>query len=141
MAKCLVGATGGGKITVEGLAAEVLLTGSAAKVFRGAKQIVSIDGELDVLAWCANYNNGNGDYWNGNSYVSMPYSPNITIGGKPLLGYACNHSANGFTSWNICGKNFTSIYTPTQFVPTSNKISSSYAVGKNAGYFVILGTK
>ena len=141
MAKCLVGTTGGGKITVEGLAAEVLLTGSAAKVFRGAKQIVSIDGELDVLAWCANYNNGNGYYWNGNSYVGMPYSPNITIGGKPLLGYACNHSANGFTSWNICGKNFTSIYTPTQFVPTSNKISSSYAVGKNAGYFVILGTK
>ena len=49
MAKCLVGATGGGKVTVAGLSPDVLLTGSVAKVLQGTKEIVNIKGKLDVL--------------------------------------------------------------------------------------------
>lgn len=44
MAKCLVGANGGGKVTVTGLSAETLLTGNTVEVWQGAKEIAAVTG-------------------------------------------------------------------------------------------------
>ena len=47
MAKCLVGANGGGKVTVEGLSADVVLAGNTIKVLQGAKEILSVEGSAE----------------------------------------------------------------------------------------------
>ena len=44
MAKCLVGANGGGKVTVTGLSAEVVLAGKTVTVKQGAKEVASVTG-------------------------------------------------------------------------------------------------
>ena len=44
MSKSMVGAAGGGKVTVEGLSADVLLGGSTVTVKQGAKVIASVEG-------------------------------------------------------------------------------------------------
>ena len=46
MAKCLVGANGGGKVTVEGLSADVVLAGTEVTVKQGAKEIANVTGNL-----------------------------------------------------------------------------------------------
>ena len=51
MSKSMISSAGGGKVTVEGLTAEVVLAGSTVKVLQGAKEIVSADGILEPLFW------------------------------------------------------------------------------------------
>ena len=67
MAQCVVGATGGGKVTVAGLSAEVVLDGTEVIVKQGAKTVQSVTGKLDILAWGQlSYNGGEQFYyWNG----------------------------------------------------------------------------
>ena len=71
MAKCLVGATGGGKVTVTGLSAEVVLDGTEVIVKQGAKTVQSVTGKLDILAWGQLSYNGDEQfyYWNGSGYA------------------------------------------------------------------------
>ena len=54
MAKCLVGAAGGGKVTVSGLSAAVIKQGTTVTVKRGARTVVSVTGTLEAnCAVCA----------------------------------------------------------------------------------------
>ena len=54
MAKVLVGASGGGKVTVSGLSAAVIKQGTTVTVKRGARTVVSVTGTLEAnCAVCA----------------------------------------------------------------------------------------
>lgn len=46
MAKCLVGANGGGKVTVTGLSADVVLAEKTVTVKQGTKEVVSVTGNI-----------------------------------------------------------------------------------------------
>ena len=42
----MIGAAGGGKVTVEGLSADVVLSGSTVTVKQGAKEITNVTGNI-----------------------------------------------------------------------------------------------
>ena len=73
MAKCLVGANGGGKVTVTGLSADVVLNSTEVVVKQGAKTVQSVTGKLDILAWGQlSYDGGEQFYyWNGSGYAAV----------------------------------------------------------------------
>ena len=145
MAKCLVGANGGGKVTVAGLSPNVLLTGSVAKVLQGTKEIVNIEGKLDVLLFGAlNYSGGSPPYnpglcyyWNGNAYEGSALNgTTVTFAGTPKLAYATISYAEG----SSLGGNplSTSLKQYTEFQNNQLKING-YAF--KTGVFVVLGMK
>ena len=47
MSKSMMGSAGGGKVTVEGLDADVVLAGNTIKVLQGAKEILSVEGSAE----------------------------------------------------------------------------------------------
>ena len=145
MAKCLVGANGGGKVTVAGLSPDVLLTGSVAKVLQGTKEIVNIEGKLDVLLFGAlNCSGGSPPYnpelcyyWNGNAYAGSALNgTTVTFAGTPKLAYATISYAEG----SSLGGNplSTSLKQYTEFQNNQLKINGD---AFKTGVFVVLGMK
>ena len=69
MAKSLVGSAGGGKVTVEGLSADVLLTGSTVTVKQGAKTIQQVVGiSARTIVFFGGWANGT----HGGIYTPVP---------------------------------------------------------------------
>lgn len=150
MAKCLVGANGGGKVTIEGLTADVLLTGTIAKVLQGAKEVKSVNGALDVLAFGCPIGTMGNLYWNGESYVQAytPASGSLTFSGTPMLVYAKNglkgFSQEGtypFPKLTVCGVDCTTQYELAQIHPVNSTISWTVSGQNSHGAWVMLGTK
>lgn len=140
MAKCLVGANGGGKVTIEGLSADVVLDGSTITVKQGNKVLQNVTGNLSVLAFYG----GNTEsgvpspaiYWNGKSYVSKSVKPSgsFTFSGKPLFMVYLRTNGNGFS---ISGTSYTNYSITT----VDNIPGNDVYVGVGASTFVILGSK
>ena len=96
MAKCLVGAAGGGKVTVTGLTADAVKKGTTVTVKQGAKVVASVVGNLEPLekSNIFLYSNGLRNRWNnyttqtfyrkdyctqeGNVYT-LKYAGNVSI--------------------------------------------------------------
>lgn len=73
MAKCLVGANGGGKVTVEGLSADTVLSGTIVTVKQGAKTVQQVAGTSPKILSVGGYIKDN--------IVRMGASSNIDISG------------------------------------------------------------
>ena len=102
MAKCLVGANGGGKVTVTGLTADVVLEGTEVTVKQGAKVVEQVLGSLKLL--CAGGLGGNPGIngvirWDGSRYVYGRGSSSNTFSGTPVIGYCMASRMNV----NFCG--------------------------------------
>lgn len=113
MSKSMMGSAGGGKVTVEGLDAEVLLAGNIVKVLQGAKEILSVEGTLEVLAV---FGSGGGSgiayggaiFWNGETYT-VQMSRSITFVGTPKLVYAGRTS--GYGTFTVGGNSISTGFT------------------------------
>ena len=108
MAKCLVGANGGGKVTVAGLSAEALLTGNTVTVKQGAKEVQTVNGKLDILAWGGTPHGFGNQGWVSNFGNGTSYSYYASQGtGTPTYSFKGTPTHVCFTSsWgesNICG--------------------------------------
>ena len=143
MAKCLVGANGGGKVTVEGLTAETVLSGTTVTVKQGAKELLNIMGALDVLAVVGRLNNGGGMYWNGTKYIvgedSVVARP-FTFSGTPIFAVAAQ--TRNERPYSLCG--VTVNWGTTPKVLTKEKlVNNSYSPDTYSGngVFVVLGIK
>ena len=142
MAKCLVGANGGGKVTVTGLSADAVWTGNTVEVLQGIKKIASIPGGLDILAIAGANNAGTCYWWNGSSYSTYNIpdwasgghsaSYNITLGGTPKYMFGVT-SGNAI---NVCGVALTG--TPAMKPTTTNKITGDAC---STYKFVVIGMK
>lgn len=102
MAKCLVGATGGGKVTVAGLSPETVLSGTTVTVKQGAKIVKQEIGALKLL--CAGGLGGNPSIngviiWDGSQYVYGRGSASNAFSGTPVIGYCMASRMNV----NFCG--------------------------------------
>ena len=109
MSKSMVGAAGGGKVTVTGLTADIVLAGNVVKVLQGAKEVVSIDGALDVLLLVGGQveNNGTDGYlwlWNGTTFgrQALRWNTSYTFSGTPLyaVGYVSHDKPNNLIGGN-----------------------------------------
>lgn len=112
MAKCLVGANGGGKVMVDGLTAGVVIKDAEISVKQGAKELQSVIGSLDVLATFGHVG-GQGQgytayYWNGSSYSKLSAwgGTSFTFAGTPAYVYfKCDPAQNigGISSTGTAG--------------------------------------
>lgn len=144
MSKSMVGAAGGGKVIVEGLDPETLLTGNVVKVLQGAKEIASIEGELDVLAviGAGSYGNttfGGGYFWSGEK--NNITGANGSFEGTPKLAYG---GVYGPAACTVCGVPIVSTYQEVkEFVNKSVTYKCTGTSSHGAGYAfaVVLGTK
>ena len=114
MAKCLVGTSGGGKVTVTGLAADTLVSEITAKVFQGSKEIVSVDGKFGLLAFSYYAGGCYRIYWDGDKYQKTESSGAIykavTVKGKvKKLVIAYGGEMGGSTWVNAFGVNIASL--------------------------------
>lgn len=80
---------GGGRVTVEGLTADVVFDGNTVKIKQGNKTIAQVDGALDVLA-CFGFGSsgtlayGGSFYWDGGSFKGSK-AQSIAFAGTPKL--------------------------------------------------------
>lgn len=109
MSKSMMGSAGGGKVTVEGLSAETLLTGTTVKVLQGAKEIAHVEGTLDILLLVGGQveNNGTDGHlwiWNGSafSHEALRWNTSYTFSGTPLyaVGYVSHDKPNNLIGGN-----------------------------------------
>lgn len=99
MSKSMMGSAGGGKVTVEGLTADVILAGNTVNVLQGVKEIAKVDGKLDILLLAGGVaeNNGTSGYlwmWNGSTFSvqALRWNTSYTFSGIPLYAVgAVNH--------------------------------------------------
>lgn len=87
MSKSMMGSAGGGKVTVEGLVADVVMADKEVKVLQGTKEVFSVVGKLRILSCGGCKNNPDNDntiYWNGKNYVQT-YNNSHTFEGTPLF--------------------------------------------------------
>ena len=133
MSKSMMGAAGGGKVTVEGLSAEVILADSVVTVKQGAKEIAKATGTLRVLAGgggdSASFSGTGGKlfFWNGSQYVEQDYIGTITFQGTPVVAYAC------FRRGSITFGDKT-LSSTQQFTFNGNKVTLNSTV---SGFFVL----
>ena len=148
MAKCLVGANGGGKVTVTGLSSDVILTGNTVKVLQGAKELVSVNGELDILLFGAMDYDGalRTYYWNGTGYTyrtTAQGTETITIPGtfkKAIaVGYGAMNSSSCFV--NIGGNKWCPVSGLTEFTSFTNNSVIFDNFGLWTRTVVVIGTK
>lgn len=140
MAKALVGSSGGGKVAVSGLSADVVKQGTTVTVRQGAKTIAEVTGtlepadELDVLATMYYYT---GDiaqvtYWTGSGYVNGNVQTgfgSVTVKGT-IKRVMIFQSSGG----NICGHSGPGTY-------TSGHTNTISGFDNKAQSFVVLGRK
>lgn len=93
MAKCLVGAAGGGKVTVSGLSAAVIKQGATVTVKRGARTVVSVTGTLESVVGYFSMAQGHGDAFSWQTMrtqgvtgaVATKYATNGSVGSTITL--------------------------------------------------------
>ena len=147
MAKCLVGTSGGGKVTVTGLAADTLVAEITAKVFQGSKEIVSVDGKFGLLAFSYYAGGGYRIYWDGDKYQktesSSPIWQAVTVKGKvKKLIIAYGGEMGGSTWVNAFGVNIANLSVGIHEFGEdgiSNNVIESNGSGQKCA-FVALGT-
>lgn len=141
MAKCLVGATGGGKVTVTGLSADVLLTGNVAKVLQGAKEITNVEGKLDVLAMYGGFGNNSTAFVESVVNGVTGASGSFTFRGTPKK--ALVFVSRNTVSISIGGQTVSSTTVIDSF--SSNSVSVRFTGSPGSGdsrvMIVVLGTE
>ena len=143
MSKSMVGAAGGGKVTVEGLSADVVLAGTTVTVKQGKKVLSNVNGGLDVLLFGGTVNGGYAYYWDGSdykTYVLTTGSPSpLIFSGTPKVAIAAG-SAYGVVI-NLCGYDIPrdgKVYSYTEDLTNALTVSNPANV---YGGFAVLGVK
>lgn len=138
---------GGGPVTVTGLTADIVLAGNVVKVLQGAKEILNVEGMLEVLAV---FGSGGGSgiayggamFWNGETYT-VQMNRSITFAGTPKLVYAGRTS--GYGTFSVGGNSISPGFTIVDVgTMKNNTITFAPASGPytDCGTSVIvLGTK
>lgn len=142
MSTSMIGAAGGGKVTVTGLSPAVVKQGTTVTVKQGAKTVESVEGtytgeeNYELLAtgmMQRNLQNMVVSYWNGSSYTSgdATYST-ITVKGivKKVV-------ITSITGGSICGHSSVGTFTSGH----TNTISGVPNVDNRYVSFAVLGTK
>lgn len=142
MSKGLIGAAGGGKVTVTGLTAGTVKKGTTVTVKQGAKTVISVAGtytgeeNYELLATAMmqrNLQSSIVSYWNGSSYTSGDAgSSTITVKGtvKKVV-------ITSITGGSICGHSSVGTFTSGH----TNTISGVPNVDGRYVSFAVLGTK
>lgn len=138
---------GGGKVTVTGLTADIVLAGNVVKVLQGAKEILNVEGMLEVLAV---FGSGGGSgiayggamFWNGETYT-VQMNRSITFAGTPKLVYAGRTS--GYGTFSVGGNSISPGFTIVDVGTMKNNTITFAPAGQpytDCGTSVIvLGTK
>ena len=138
---------GGGKVTVTGLTADIVLAGNVVKVLQGAKVILNVEGMLEVLAV---FGSGGGSgiayggamFWNGETYT-VQMNRSITFAGTPKLVYAGRTS--GYGTFSVGGNSISPGFTIVDVGTMKNNTITFAPAGQpytDCGTSVIvLGTK
>lgn len=145
MAKSLVGASAGGKVTLSGLDGDFILDEHAVSVMQGAKSIVNVTGKLSVLAFGGTGQSG-GCFlvWNGSSYQKVASTNtntriSATVAGTPMLVIGICSSADPSGDLKACGVTIPK----SGSLVISNKVSGNSLSGSywSVASVAVLGAK
>ena len=130
---------GGGRVTVDGLTADVLLDGAKASVYQGNNLVSQIAGKLKPLCFGASAGGGYISYWNGVQYVRYVITTSarpLQLTGVPKIAYARRDTGGPFY---ICGKEIpagTETYIYTENLSQEIRFTDP---GNTFGTFMVLG--
>lgn len=143
MAKCLVGASGSGKVIVYGLSADVLIPGKTVTVKSGAKTIAEETSNLEVLASVGWIREGfvASQLWDGTKYnwATVNSGQTLLFSGVPKFFVVANNSG---TFRTICGKAApASIPTAISADDLTNSIVMATYSQYSYGHAIVFGVK
>lgn len=136
----MIASSGGGKVTVEGLAAEKILMGNTVVVEQGTRIIKQTEGVLRPVFCCANYGYSQcWTWWTGTGYKSAEsteqWSATMSgLGGKATVVLAMTWNVDG---WSLNGKRLPAGLSTVDNVPL-NTIQVHNAAGYKGG-IILLG--
>lgn len=140
MSKGLIGAAGGGKVTVTGLTAGTVKKGTTVTVKQGAKTVANVTGTLAPLALFA-YGHANGDSWGawfnvtGTTFVSPN---NILVGtnGKPTITVKETGKYRFYVAYSAYFGDGTDVSNSFQLLRNGAAIVSKSSLGDNGVIYV-----
>lgn len=140
MSTSMIGAAGGGKVTVTGLTAGTVKKGTTVTVKQGAKTVTSVTGNLTPLALFAK-GQANGDTWGSwmNVKSTTFISPNnILVGtnGKPTITVKETGKYRFYVAYSAYFGDGTDVSNSFQLLRNGAAIASKSSLGDNGVIYV-----
>lgn len=140
MSTSMIGAAGGGKVTVTGLSAGTVKKGTTVTVKQGAKTVTSVTGNLTPLALFAK-GQANGDTWgswlnvNSTTFVS-PNSILVGTGGQATITVNESGTYRFYVAFSSDSDNPKDASNSFQLVRNGSAIVSKSSLGDNGAIYV-----